>query len=118
MSLYTYTWYLINDYSLVCDASDLETAQKKIIKDINKLCVEHEKQYYYIKRTHIGNNDYYIINEKCIRYKLLTILTVLQNITKEEANKKINSCYHYSDYAIINKIVTNFIKNTYPIIEI
>lgn len=117
MSLYTYIWYLTNDYSLVCDASNLETAQKNIIKNINKLCLEHEKVYYYIKRTKVDSNDYYVTNEELIRNKLRTIVTVICNISIEEANKIINSCYHHSNYSIINKKVTKFIKNN-PLIEI
>ena len=109
--------YLNNDYSLICNSTDLKHARKKIIKDIIKLCLEHEKACHFIKNSKLNSDGYYMAIESRNRHKLRNILMVLCNITIEEADKKIDNCYKNLNYSIIYKTVSIFIKS-YPLIEI
>lgn len=116
--LCVYIWHINKDVLFKYNSTDIKSAQELLLKDVYKLCVDHERANHYIKYTRVNSNQYYTALEDRIRFKLCAILRTIHDMSIEEANKKINNCYNYSDYSIIHRTINNFINITYPIIEI
>ena len=116
--LYMYIWHINKDLSFKYNSPDIKSAQNLFLKEVYKLCVDHERAYHYIKCTKINSNNYYTALEDRIRYKLCAILRSHHDISMDEANKKIDNCYNYSDYSIIHRTINKLINISGPIIEI
>jgi hypothetical protein len=117
-SLYVYIWKINKDVLFKYSLPDIKKAQQLLLKDVYKLCIDHEKAYYYVKYTRVNTNHYYTALEDRIRFKLCAILCTFYDMSIDEANKKVDNCYNYGDYSIIHRTINKFIENSQPIIEI
>jgi hypothetical protein len=111
-----YIWHINHNFSLKCNAKNIETARRKFLNEICQLCLDHEKASNYIKYIQVNNDLYYTAFEYQIRNKLSTFLCAVNNISNHHANWQIDECYKYKDYSIFNTSINKVLMEI-PIIE-